>query len=199
MVTGRKLDIKGIRDNRGKLPVNSCLAPLAEYVTLLTNLGWPLMDQKGLLLTPDALAEMHVPQALLYLFLLDSGCRVAEALELKHGQIMTLGNVIIHGKKGSKERIVVTQLTRHYMLQCRSNLVDPFSEVTYDCFYKTLKRKGVGVRFGNNQNMSVTHYFRHMHVLLNSSNGAKLESSQSFLGHKSVKSTESYAKGAKRG
>lgn len=198
MITGRKLDIRGVRDDRGFAPINSAFAPLAEYDTLLQALERQDLKELGCLLSREALAGLHVGQALLYCFLLDSGCRVAEALDLKHGSIMMLGDVIIDGKKGSKERVVVTHLTRHYMLFCRANLIDPFKDVTYDCFYKSLKKLGVGLVFGSNSNVSVTHYFRHLHVLLHSKGGADLESSQRFLGHKSVKSTSSYSKDVKR-
>lgn len=191
--------IKGVVDRADKVRSNSVLIPLAEYNTLLTAIAPGLKEVGTSLLTTQALQELGVANAMLYLFLLESGCRVSEALSIGHTDILMLGDAKILGKKGSHTRIVHTSLCRAYLIQCRANCADPFSDTSYDCFYKAMIRKGIGAHFGNNCNKSVSHYFRHIYVLLQKLQGVDIEVTQRDLGHKSAKSTQEYAKKIKDG
>lgn len=185
-------------DNRGQAPVNSYSTPSVAYDTLYQT-GQDQLKALGLFLPhPKHVAGLSRSCRMLFLFMLQSGCRISEALLIRYVDILALGDVVIKGAKGSHDRIIQASLCSDYLIWCRANCVDPFFDTNYIHMYRELKRIGVGQQFGTNENLSVTHWFRHAKVLIEQSQGVDIEASKRALGHKSVKSTEAYAKRVRR-
>lgn len=180
-----------------QLGVKPPLIPCAEYTTLCHT----ICQQEpavGVLLPSVAVIEgwSHYYKWL-FLFMLDSGCRLSEALDIGPGNIDAFGSVLVFGKKGSLTRIVTPRLSSAYLLYAKSNNFNPFQDCKARTFQRLLINAGCYASFGNNSNNSVSHFFRHIHVLLRVTNGGDADLMQRFLGHKNVKSTLAYAKGVR--
>lgn len=194
MIDKYSLLYKVRRDNRGSAPINSRLTGLVEYEAFYQDQN--KKNTKTEVATPSGsqLTSMGVDNCNLFLFLLDSGCRVSEALGITLKQLTPIGTVKIKGSKGSEDRLVNTMFSRSYFIACYNDKRTPFSDTNYMSFYRCLVKYGVGARFGTNDKMSVTHYFRHIRTLMGLEAGFSLEDMQRYLGHKNIKSTQSYAK-----
>jgi integrase len=137
---------------------------LAEYITLCQVLDSTSTSSKGQVISQEGFKYLtHSAQAL-YLLLYETGCRFSEAKSIKHNQITSQGNVLIKGSKGSADRLINTRYCFRYLLECKYKCIDPFREVTYDAFYKALKKFGTGFKPTGNSNNAVVHSLRHEKV-----------------------------------
>ena len=123
-----------------------------------------------------------------------NGLRVSELLAVRSYDINRLGQIVIKGLKGSNSRICNTGNSADFLLQCKMNNCDPFPYFSRFFVYREFKKLGLSYRFAGNEKSSVTHLMRHLVVKLQQEDIDSLELSQSFLGHKSLKSTTHYEK-----
>ena len=137
---------------------------LAEYITLCQVLESTSTANKGQVISTEGFQYLtHSAQAL-YLLLHETGCRFSEAKSIKHNQITSQGNILVKGSKGSADRLINTRYCFRYLLDCKKKCIDPFSDVTYDYFYKALKKFGTGFKPKGNSNNAVVHSLRHEKV-----------------------------------
>ncbi|NJL77433.1 MAG: tyrosine-type recombinase/integrase [Saprospiraceae bacterium] len=131
-------------------------------------------------------------ESILCVFLLETGCRITEALQIQSKDIDSLGRVKIKGLKGSESRIVYSTEAKAYMLGCKKNNIPVFSDFNRFHIYRVCKRYGIGKAYNENKVMSVTHYFRHISSLISRQVCEGNFEIQRMLGHKNEKSTNYY-------
>lgn len=143
------------------------------------------------------LEVMKSKERLLYnlcMFLLYSGCRVSEALSICYDDIDRLGRVRIRASKRSYDRLVSIAELRDFLLYHRSVRSVRIFEYNRFYVYRRFKFWGLGRVFGGNKVQSVTHYFRHISVLLAASSGFDDMLLRQITGHKSKDSINFYKK-----
>lgn len=122
------------------------------------------------------------------------GLRITECLNFTSSDIMADGSIRIRGLKGSSDRVVKPVTYAKLWVTCFLPLLPLHTTFSRFYFYRIYKAQGWSGKFCNSGLNSVTHYFRHMKALelLNKFNDIELTARE--LGHKSLKSTEYYAK-----
>mgnify|MGYP005853977545 CR=1 FL=1 len=133
-------------------------------------------------------------EADLAMFLLETGCRISEALEITYKDIDALGRVKIKSKKGSKTRIVFSPSCLQLFLQARAYKSEIFERFNRFHIYRVFKQAGLGRIFGENRNMSITHYFRHLNAIIAAEIADEKSNIAEVLGHKAEKNTDFYLK-----
>ena len=123
-----------------------------------------------------------------------NGLRITEALRIRYSQINPIGQVLIKGLKGSNDRIINTGSSSQFFINCRRTKSDPYPYFSRFYVYREYKKLGLYFRFDGREKQSVTHLFRHFVIKMNKSNDVDLSTLQSFIGHKSIKSTRVYGK-----
>ena len=122
------------------------------------------------------------------------GLRISEVLSIKGNDIMKNGTIKIKALKKSNQRVITTGKYHSQLLRYVSKPVYIFSEFNRYWCYHQFKKLGISFKFGNNSVHSVTHAGRHIVALLQKENNIATVTTQSYLGHKSEKSTEVYRK-----
>lgn len=122
------------------------------------------------------------------------GLRISEVLDIKSGDILLNGYINIHSKKKSKDRLIPIHDLTEFFFRFRNNGVSPFINYNRFYIYRIYKQVGISHKFGSRSRNSVTHFFRHNLVKSLKSDSIATETTKNFIGHKSIKSTESYEK-----
>ena len=172
--------------------INPVASSKLEYTKLLHLLDLSVSYVSVSLPPAERLSYYHFSLTYLILFMIESGCRINEALKLSSNNILTIGRVNLHSSKGSEDRIINTMFTAEYMLFCKSRNNKPFMFLNYMYVYRAFKELGIYDQFSNNKVKSVTHYFRHIHAILLKSSNVEDVMIKKELGHKSILSTQSY-------
>lgn len=128
----------------------------------------------------------------LALFLVDSSCRISEALEIFPGNIDKLHRVKIIEKKTKSTRIIHTSYSREIVKYMRENSVNVWQNVNRFYVYRIFKMVGISEKFGKNQKSSVTHLIRHASALESIRQGFSETDAKEILGHKNINSTKKY-------
>jgi len=126
-----------------------------------------------------------------------SGCRVSEALQVKVKDISLNGRVKITGSKGSYSRIVTIVEDRDYFIRCKHSCIDPFQGLDRFFVYRMFKKLGIVLTFKDSSRNAVTHAFRHLAIQDSQTISESIDTTQLYIGHKNVKSTQHY--GRKKG
>ena len=126
-----------------------------------------------------------------------SGCRVSEALQVKVKDISLNGRVKITGSKGSYSRIVTIVEDRDYFIRCKHSCIDPFQGLDRFFVYRMFKKLGIVLTFKDSSRNAVTHAFRHLAIQDSQSISESIDTTQLYIGHKNIKSTQHY--GSKKG
>ena len=134
----------------------------------------------------------NIEEYYLAMFLLETGCRISEALQIKQSDIDNLGRVKIKGLKGSSNRIVTSPATKEYLINQKKIGGQIFSRFNRFYIYRVFKRYGLGRFFGDNKRQSVTHYFRHINAMIAKEIATDIKEISDILGHKNAKNTEIY-------
>lgn len=126
------------------------------------------------------------------------GVRISEALALHSNDVTKFGEVLIRGIKGSSNRIVrpIVEIDSFIFLGKNCVTIADYRSRFY--YYRLFRKWGMYSKFGDNENVSVTHYFRHKYVLRQLDNGVSLEDIQKDIGHVNKSNTEIYAKREKK-
>lgn len=190
ILTMRKVE----RELRTRLLVKSVLTPAAPYASpcdVGSQAVVTLFDFDTLVVNNSSLPDVvKAVVELQWRF----GLRVTECLNFTSSDIMADGSIRIRGLKGSSDRVVKPVTYAILWVTCFLPLLPLHTTFSRFYFYRIYKAQGWSGKFGNSDLNSVTHYFRHIKALelLNKFNDIELTARE--LGHKSLKSTEYYAK-----
>ena len=121
-----------------------------------------------------------------------SGCRVSEVLNLHTADVLQDNSLVIRGLKGSNDRIIKVPGIDKFLNRMR--LKDMFLFEGYNRYfiYREFKKVGLSKNFGNHQNNSVTHLFRHQKIRTLRKQGLSNDLISKYIGHKNEKNTENY-------
>lgn len=168
--------------------------PIAQNTTLCGLDGSPA---RGIAISNsvcEALAKRDVLVKHLYIVLSITGCRISEALAIKHNNIGVNGSFVIVGKKGSRSRMYKISELSDFFIQCKKDNVYPFCRLNRFYVYRLFKSCGIMHKFEGNEKYSVTHLPRHLLAIeakqMQDSEGLVTDS----LRHKSVKNAKFYEK-----
>lgn len=189
-----KYTTKSVLKSKPEHRTNSVLRPIAPTATLCDVVGDMSEDLKNALAGIEAMQVKHKREARLALFLLETGCRISEALQLNFTNIDALGRVRIKGKKGSNARILFSPSLTSWLLQVRAYKMEMWEGLNRFYIYRVFKQYGIGRVFGNNEKMSITHYFRHLNAIIAREITGEIGEISALLGHKKEKNTEIYLK-----
>lgn len=185
MKTNNPLDIPANRLKSGTTPGEQSNKLLilgtqtnARFFSFLSN----LYQRPDIATTDKAVIE------LLFLY----GLRISEVLNIKATDVTPWGAIVIHTSKTKMTRVVVSPNFGQYWYHIlRQSL--PLSQIYSRFYYYRLFRKlGYYAQYGNNENFSVTHYFRHEIVRNMEKEGIPREVISHFLAHRAKTSIESY-------
>lgn len=130
----------------------------------------------------------------LFIFMAASGCRISEALDIRHWEISSNGSVLLRGKKGSDNRWIAPNDSKAYLLKCKSLDQDPFSSLNVYSARRHLIRAGVYIQKSGRKNLTMTGIFRELFAKeVRSINLGDIEVSK-FIGHKSNSNAKFYGK-----
>jgi integrase len=130
--------------------------------------------------------------------LLNSGCRVSEALNLHASDVTVLNDVLIRGSKGSADRLLRIPFLNGIGLHKVSGPGYLFEDFNRYYIYRLCKLRGLYVRKDNRENYSVTHSFRNYYAWSMQSLAGTTVTTSNVMGHKSRKSILHYAPNSKK-
>lgn len=124
--------------------------------------------------------------------LLTNGCRIGEALAVREGDIMTDNSVLIHGEKGSGDRLCFLSVVHglQTLREITVRLNGPGMNRWY--IYRVAKKLGIYGKLVGKRRNAVTHLGRHRFVSRLARGGVDTVTIQKAIGHRSRKSTEYY-------
>lgn len=126
-------------------------------------------------------------------FLIDSGARVGEALNIKWQDINTNSVTFWITKSGKSRTVPLTQRARDALLDGRGrSRLGPFGMVDYQRFLYDWRAARKSVGLGNDQQV-VPHILRHTCASRLVQAGIDLRRVQTFLGHQTIQMTLRYA------
>lgn len=175
-----------------KLSILDVLKPTALIATQCEAGKDTDKDVTALLEVIGAIKNVDSRVHSLALFLLDSSCRVSEALGLQPHNIDKLYRVKIVEKKTKSTRIIHTHYSREIIEYMRASNINVWSELNRFYVYRVFKKVGLFGTFGTNKRASVTHSIRHESALIAQNQGFSETDTQKIIGHKSVNSTLHY-------
>ena len=125
--------------------------------------------------------------------MLSGGLRLSELLYPNAFFVNSLGQVVVHGSKGSADKLVSPLYQKAYWLQSVGWRANPFRIVSRFTWYRFLKSQGVCMHEKGRGNNIVTHAARKLqaHNLFNG--GVEIERVRDIIGHRSINSTRYYS------
>lgn len=179
---------------RDKKPSNPALDPNALYVK--SDGPGESLEALAVGLYYSVMKLKEKSNQLYYFALLqmENGLRTAELIGVKSTLITVTGSFKVKGKKGSNDRMISPGEAKDYLLKCRKVGRDPFKELDRFFLRREYKKVGINYYFEGDKKAKITHVFRHLHVSGMLHSGITVEEASKFIGHKNVKSTESYGK-----
>lgn len=172
-------------------PVSTTIAPIGTLCDKNFDENKEIFELQRSL---ENMKNKHKLEYYVCMFMLETGCRISEALNIKCTDIDGIGRVKIKGLKNSNNRIVTSPTCREFFLSQKKNGGDIFTRLNRFYIYRICKMYGIGAIFGNNKNASITHYFRHINALIASNISDEAILVKEVLGHKNLKSTSYYLK-----
>jgi integrase len=189
-----KQTTKSIINSTHKQSINSVSSPSAPIGTRCEQETENESEIKMALQAIENMKSEYRKEADLALFLLETGCRVSEALNIRHTDIDSLGRVRIQGKKGSKNRIVYSPSNVSMFLRAKNYGFQIWEQFNRFHIYRVFKKYGIGAFFGKNKKMSITHYFRHLNAIIAGEIAKEKSEISQILGHCELKNTNFYIK-----
>lgn len=132
------------------------------------------------------------------LLMFSSGLRVSEALSLDLSNYVGLNKIVIHGLKGSDDRIVDVSLIADYIKSTGFSSGLLFRTLDRYYVYRCFKKADICFKSVKSSKWSVTHSLRHLHVQGLRSNNISESLISSSIGQKNVKNAEKYGYGSKK-
>ena len=130
----------------------------------------------------------------LFVILLETGCRISEALAIQHEDISDRGMILLRARKNGDDRVVSVSSVSSYMLQCKLKQIAPFLGHNRFTAYRILKRLGISKLKKDRSKESVTHMFRDEYVKDARTTLADDSTLSKSIGHKSKTAIEYYGK-----
>lgn len=94
---------------------------------------------------------------LMYLY----GLRISEVLNITASQISPTGHIFVQALKGGQTRFLVSVRYQAFWNAAKIGLLPLKNVYSRNYYYRLFKKQGWNKKFGDNDNFSVTHYFRH--------------------------------------
>ena len=149
------------------------------------------------------IAELHhrglTRLARLVPFLLDTGCRISEALNLRYDRVR--GNHILfdgqHQKNGSDRRITMTTRVKTILLQCQQECPDvekPFGDIKYKWALDTMKGVYAGLPERYRGFQQPFHIYRHSCASRLAIRGVDAARIMVWMDHSNLSVTQRYMK-----
>ena len=126
------------------------------------------------------------------------GLRISEVLNIQPSDIALTGHVSIKSLKNSANAVIYAGNAANYLISCKQNNVIPFSLYSRFYVYRQYKKHSINFNSVNSSKSSVTHAIRHIAASAQRKANFSDKNVQTFLRHKSPKSTEYYGKNQKR-
>lgn len=131
-------------------------------------------------------------EALLLDLMASSGCRISEALDVRGSDILGTHTVHLRGRKRSSDRIVDCVYGLDWGRFRFLGDTKVFGNLDRFDAYRFFKRIGVYEVMPNRKKASICHAARHEKIRSLRRAGASVKDIQTYIGHKSVKSTMMY-------
>jgi integrase len=126
------------------------------------------------------------------------GLRISEILNIKYTDITHDGLIKLKALKGSESRIIVVTEIKDYLLKCKSNGNDPFTQFNRFHIYRQFKKYNLIFNSNKSSHLSVTHSLRHIAIAKLRLEGMSENEIAQFTGHKNVKNLRYYGNPIKR-
>ena len=143
----------------------------------------------------SSLCDYSERVAMVYLLQKRFALRISEALSISPKNITSKGSIVIKGLKGSNDKLIDLPELRNYFIECRNNGVYPFNGLSRFAVYRIYKKFLINNNEFYGCKVAVTHGFRYQKVREIQEIEKDFSLSKIVLGHKSISSTEHYAKG----
>jgi site-specific recombinase XerD len=181
-----------LTDYNKKQRNKSVVSPTAQYVTKLHKDN-QVIDRLTSICT-NLLESSNVPDVVKAVASLQMayGLRISEVLNINISDISKSGHIRVKGLKGSSTRVIVPLFMRDFWSVRNKHLFPLVSVYSRHYFYRWYKRLGILINFGIDKKQAVTHAFRHVVVSSISNDFHDSTLTQSFIGHKQIKSTKHY-------
>jgi integrase len=169
-------------------------SPSAQTTTLCRPGSRSEMAIKTAVLNIDGTKYLSSTDKVVLEFSLTYGLRISEILAITRDNLLGNGRVFINGKKRSCNRIL-DGFKYYEALSKFLRLFNSISQVYSRFYYYRLFLKlGISLEIPGNQHRAVTHAGRHLLSKDILRNNIDMSDLQRYIGHKSGKSTEYYAK-----
>lgn len=178
-------------DKRGTKSVSKSVAPIETMLQFPEDLK---NEFRSLSKSFEAMKAKETRLFYLASFLLETGCRISEALRIDNSQIDWLGRVKIKAGKGSRDRVASSMSSSSFLVDEKKKGGRVWQDYSRFYVYRRFKYYGIGRVFGSNKKQSVTHSFRHFSVLFFMEIYRDDADLALITGHKSYKSLETYKK-----
>lgn len=181
-----------ISEKEGKPRITSVPTPSAQTLGLCVAGPGDGQLAKQIASSMATLARSNPPVHLLAMIMLESGCRVSEALQIRSTDVTLQGRIMISAKKGGHDRIVKINVPGINWAMIKSGPAMIFQGISRFHVYREFKRSGLSFVMEGRSKASVTHLFRHYvaHDLYTADKSN--ETIKTGLGHKSEGSAEYY-------
>lgn len=125
--------------------------------------------------------------------MLSGGLRLSEILFPASFFVTPLGQVVVHGRKGSADKLVTPLFQPQYWRRLHGWVANPFAFSSRWSWYRFFKRNGVCMSEQGRKNKVVTHSPRKLqaHQLFNG--GVELAGIRDIMGHRAESSTLFYS------
>lgn len=167
--------------------------PSAQFGTLLQSSEQDQLNQKILQEIAMAGVDKFGVYSVGIDLMLSGGLRLSEILYPAAFFVTPLGQVAVHGRKKSADKLVSPIYQRSFWLQSQGWRANPFSITSRWSWYRFFKVQGVCMSEKGRKNKVVTHSARKLqaHNLFNG--GVELAGIRDIMGHRSESSTLFYS------
>ena len=124
--------------------------------------------------------------------MLSGGLRISEVIAERMVLVNTFGQVLIKGRKGSRDKLVTPVYCADYWRSLQGWVFNPCSVVSRFSWYRFLRAQGVVLQEKGRKHQSVTHSARKLQAHCLYGAGVGVGSIQDVIGHRSARSTEYY-------
>lgn len=166
--------------------------PPAQFVNMLQNSNEEIMVLDILKGIASAGMAKFGHYALGVDLMLSGGLRISEVIGQNMVLVNTFGQVLIKGRKGSRDKLVTPVYCADYWRNLRGWVFNPCSVVSRFSWYRFLKAQGVVLQEKGHKHQSVTHTARKLQAHCLYGAGVGVGSIQDVIGHRSARSTVFY-------
>lgn len=183
---------KGILSSPYQVGTKSVSTPTAQFGTLLQRSEQDEINYNILKGIAQAGTAKYGVYAVGIDLMLSGGLRMSELLFPAGFFVTPLGQVLVHGRKGSADKIVTPVFQAQYWEGLRGWVANPFAVTSRWTWYRFFRAQGVVMSERGKEHKSVTHVPRKLLAHSLFVNGVELQSVADVVGHRNLKSTEYY-------